>query len=60
MPSKFNVAKVVPIYKYGQRDDIRNCFPVSIPPVFSNILKELSPTEYFFFNVMFVANISLD
>ena len=41
VPNELKVAKVVPIYKSGDRRLINNYRPVSVPPCFSKILEKL-------------------
>ena len=40
-PSKFKVAKVIPVYKKGKRNDFNNYRPISMLPVISKIVEEL-------------------
>ena len=49
VPSNFKIAKVVPIYINGKRDDPCNCRPVSILPGFSKILVKLIANLLFAF-----------
>ena len=39
-PSELKMAKIVPIYKSGEKDKIENYRPVSLLPVFSKILEK--------------------
>ena len=40
-PSKLKVAKVIPVYKKGKRNDFNNYRPISMLPVISKIVEEL-------------------
>ncbi len=40
-PNSLKIAKIVPIYKSGDKKDIRNYRPVSLLPVFSKIFEKL-------------------
>jgi len=41
VPSSLKIAKVVPIYKSGQKDQLLNCRPISILPFISKILEKV-------------------
>ena len=62
VPSNFRIAKVVPIYEDGKRDDPNNFRNVSILPRFSKILEKLIANRLFAFikKITFSMNIDLD
>ena len=51
-PDRWKIAKVTPLFKSGERDDINNCRPVSVLPVLSKILeRHVHIHLYEYFNV---------
>ena len=54
LPNECKLAKVVPIHKKGNKDDIKNYRPVSltclVTKLFENILKEELSLEHHMFN----------
>ena len=44
-PSKFKIARITPIYKKGDKDELSNYRPISILPVLSKVLERLVCTR---------------
>ena len=40
-PDQFKLAKVIPLHKGGEKDDVDNYRPISLLPVMSKILEKL-------------------
>ena len=40
-PNSLRIAKVTPIFKFVDKDNDSNCRPISILPVFSNVLETI-------------------
>ena len=40
-PEKLNIAKVIPVFKKGHKENIENYRPISINPVFSKVLERI-------------------
>ena len=52
-PEKLKIAKVIPVFKKGDKENIENCRPISILPVFSKVLERIMYNrlyEYFMNN----------
>ena len=49
VPSKFKIAKVIPIFKAGQCDDMYNYRPISILPSLSKIMEKNHCQPFVFF-----------
>ena len=49
VPSKFKIAKVIPIFKAGQCDDMYNYRPISILPSLSKIMEKIIANRLFYF-----------
>ena len=43
-PEKFKIAKVIPVFKKGEEENIENYRPISILPVFSKVLERIGIT----------------
>ena len=62
VPSKFKIAKAIPIFIAGQCDDMYNYRPISILPSLSKSWKKSLPTVCFLFwkNLIFFTNTNSD
>ena len=52
-PEKLKIAKVIPVFKKGDKENIENYRPISILPVFSKVLERIMYNrlyEYFMNN----------
>ena len=58
-PEKLKIAKLIPVFKKGDKENVENYRPISIFPVFSNVLERImyNPLyEYFMNNNLFHEN----
>ena len=56
VPKSLKIAKVIPIYKIAEKDQLKNFRPVSLLPAFSKIFEKVmynKITEYFNHKNMF-------
>ena len=57
VPSKFKIAKAMPIFRTGQCDDMHNYRPISILPSLSQIIEKIIVNRFFFllqkFNILY-------
>ena len=44
-PNILKIAKVIPIFKFGEKSLIENCRPISLLPVFSKVIEKLIKTR---------------
>ena len=40
-PDDFKVGKVAPVFKWGDKDDLNNCRPISVLPTIARIFERL-------------------
>ena len=58
-PEKLKIAKLIPVFKKGDKENVENYQPISIFPVFSKVLERIMHNplyEYFMNNNLFHEN----